>query len=69
MDFPKNANTPWWVYRRNQDVHWKQFSISVVEKDSEGNKKTTMTYKKCDGSETVPMGTELYFSDGKVKEK
>jgi len=69
IDFPENPNTPRWVYGRGQNVYWKQCSISVVEKDSEGNKKTTMTYEKSDGKGTVPTGTELYFSEGKVKEE
>jgi len=69
IDFPEKLNTPRWVYGRGQNVYWKQCCISVVEKDSEGNKTTTVTYEKSDGKGTVPMGTELYFSEGKVKEE
>lgn len=51
-----------WVYGRGQMVHWEQCNISVVERDSGGNKMTMKTYEKSDGKGIVPNGTELYFS-------
>ncbi|KAF1979387.1 hypothetical protein BU23DRAFT_549390 [Bimuria novae-zelandiae CBS 107.79] len=69
VDFPEKANTPLWVYGRDQMVYWEQCYVSVIEKDGDGNKSTTATYEKSDGKAMVPTGTELYFSGGKVKEK
>ena len=50
-------------------LYWEQCNISVVERDSDGNKMTTMTYEKSDGKGIVPYGTELYFSEGKLVEE
>lgn len=51
-------------------VYWEQCYVSVIKKDSNGNKSTTATYdQKSDGKAVVPTGTELYFSGGKVKEE
>lgn len=68
VTFPEEPNTPIYVYGKGQIVHWKQCNVSVIEKDSSGNKDTTATYKMCDGSSPVPVGIELYLSMGKVTE-
>jgi len=69
-DFSDARITPQWVVGRGQNVYWKECSVSVVEKDSEGKKKVT-TFDHCDGQWTVPSGIDLYLAGqgGIVKEK
>jgi len=38
-------------------------------KDSKGSKTTTATYEKYNRSDTISVGTDLYFSVGKLKEE
>lgn len=54
---------------RGQMVYWKGCNVSVIEKDSEGKELTRRLAGMPDGQGVVESGTELYITDGKVKEE
>ena len=56
------------VTGRGQMVYWKGCNVTVYEKDSEGKEKTRKLVGMPNGQGPLPSGTELYITDGKVKE-
>lgn len=53
---------------RGQKVYWKGCNVTVYEKDSDGNEKTTKLENWPEGEGLASVGTKLYITDGKVKE-
>jgi len=53
---------------KDRMVYWRGCNVTVYEKDSEGKEKTTPLVGQPDGQGLLPVGTELYITDGKWKE-
>jgi len=49
-------------------VYWKGCNVTVYEKDSKGKEHTRKLVGMPDGQGWLPIGTELYITDGKVKQ-
>jgi len=60
-------NTVKWVEGNNQMIYWKECTVTVYEKDSEGKRKEKVL-DMLSGQGMVPSGTQLYCFRGKVKE-
>jgi hypothetical protein len=54
---------------KGQMVYWKGCNVTVYEKDSEGKEQTRRLVGMPNGQGVVESGTELYMTDGKVKEE
>jgi hypothetical protein len=63
------ANVAKMVTGRGQMVYWKGCNVTVYEKDGEGKEQTRKLIGMPNGQGWVPAGTELYVTQGKVKEE
>ncbi|XMA20335.1 hypothetical protein WAI453_013126 [Rhynchosporium graminicola] len=63
------ANVAQMITGWGQMVYWKGCNVTVYEKDNDGKEQTRKLIGMPNGQGQVPSGTELYVTDGKVKEK
>jgi hypothetical protein len=56
------------VTGRNQMVYWKGCNVTVYENSSSGIERTIPLKDWPEGQGTVPPGTKLYITDGRLKE-
>ena len=54
---------------KGQMVYWKGCNVTVYEKDSEGEEQTRRLVGMPNGQGVVESGTELYITNGQVKEE
>ena len=49
-------------------VYWKDCNVTVYENSSDGKERIIPLKDWPEGQGTVPLGTKLYITDGRLKE-
>jgi hypothetical protein len=56
------------VIGKGQMVYWKGCNVTVITKDHEGKEEYRRLIGMANGQGTLEVGTNLYITDGQVKE-